>query len=138
MAAILTALLMLLGATAAWGGAAWLITTVPPTQLLAPVALYVFLFTGCCTTAALAAWVVLKPRDRTGALRPPAIYLGHAMLLAAIALFALWLQSLRALTPVVAVLLAALYGVLELGLLFGTRGAVDVQVAADRPDPARV
>jgi hypothetical protein len=48
------------------------------------------------------------------------------MLFALIALFAVWLQSLRVLTPVVAALLLGLYAFLELAILFGTRGSVDL------------
>jgi hypothetical protein len=50
------------------------------------------------------------------------------MLLAIIALFAVWLQALRTLTPVVALLLIGLYAVLELAVLFGTRGSVELPV----------
>jgi hypothetical protein len=53
------------------------------------------------------------------------------MLLAFIALFALWLQSLRMLTPTVAVLLVGLYGFLELAILFGTRGSVELPFERD-------
>jgi hypothetical protein len=48
------------------------------------------------------------------------------MLLAVISLFALWLQSLRMLSPLVAVLLVGLYAFLELAILFGTRGSVEL------------
>lgn len=54
-------------------------------------------------------------------------YAGHGGTLAAIALFGLWLQSLRMLTPTVTFLLVGLYVCLELALLFGTRGTVDVK-----------
>jgi hypothetical protein len=48
------------------------------------------------------------------------------MLLAFIVLFAMWLQTLRTLTPIVALLLIGLYAVLELAVLFGTRGSVEL------------
>jgi len=120
---------MALAAIAAWGGLAWLVATVSPTRPFALVVLYLFAFTGITSTAALAAWAVLKPRAPQGRLESPAGYVGHAVLLALIALFALWLQSLRMLTPTVAVLLIGLYTFLELALLFGTRGAVELDVA---------
>jgi hypothetical protein len=48
------------------------------------------------------------------------------MLLSVIALFAMWLQGLRTLTPLVVILLIGLYAVLELAVLFGTRGSVEL------------
>jgi hypothetical protein len=50
------------------------------------------------------------------------------MLMAIILLFGVWLQGLRTLTPVVAVLLIGLYAVLELAVLFGTRGSVELPI----------
>jgi hypothetical protein len=50
------------------------------------------------------------------------------MLLSVIVLFALWLQGLRTLTPIVVVLLIGLYAVLELAVLFGTRGSIELPV----------
>ena len=47
---------------------------------------------------------------------------------AIIVLFAVWLQTLRALTPVVAGLLVGLYVFLELAVQFGTRGSVELPV----------
>jgi hypothetical protein len=40
----------------------------------------------------------------------------------------MWLQTLRTLTPVVVVLLIGLYVFLELAVLFGTRGSVELPV----------
>jgi hypothetical protein len=76
----------------------------------------------------LLAWLVLRPRLEQGRLRSPAGYLAHSMLLAVIVLFAVWLQSLRTLTPIAAMLLIGLYAILELAVLFGTRGAVELPV----------
>jgi len=118
--------LMLLASAAAWGGLGWLVTTIPPSRPLALVAAYVFAFTAITSSGALAAWVVLRPRVEHGRLRSPAGYLAHSMLLAIIVLFAVWLQSLRTLTPVVALLLIGLYAFLELAILFGTRGSVEL------------
>jgi hypothetical protein len=128
VATAVTALLMLLAAVGAWAGLAWVILDIPPARPFALVVVYLFAFTGLTSTVALAAWAVVRPRDGAGQLGSPAAYLGHAALLAVIALFGLWLQSLRMLTPVVGLLLVGLYGFLELALLFGTRGAVELDV----------
>ena len=56
----------------------------------------------------------------------PAGYLAHSMLLAIILLFAVWLQTLRTLTPIAAGLLIGLYASMELAVLFGTRGSVEL------------
>jgi len=130
MATVVTALLMALVGVGAWGGLAWIVLTVPPAQPFALLAVYVFAFTGVTSIVALLAWAVFGWRAPRGRLHSPAGYVGHAALLAAIALFALWLQSLRMLTPVVAALLVGLYAFLELALLFGTRGAVEVEWGA--------
>jgi hypothetical protein len=117
---------MLAAAAAAWGGLGWVVTNVPPTRPVALLAAYVFAFAGLIASAALLAWVVFRPRQEDGGLKSPAGYLAHSMLLAVIALFALWLQGLRMLTPVVGLLLIGLYAVLELAVLFGTRGSVEL------------
>lgn len=126
MASVLTASLMFAAALAAWGGLSWLVTTIPPSRPLAVAAAYVFAFTAITASAALLAWLVLRPRLEQGRLRSPAGYLAHAMLLAIIVLFAVWLQSLRTLTPMVVLLLIGLYTFLELAILFGTRGSVEL------------
>jgi hypothetical protein len=103
-----------------------MVANVPPSRPLALLAGYVFGFAAITSTAALLAWLMLRPRLEEGRLRSPAGYLSHSMLLAVIALFAVWLQSLRMLTPTVAVLLIGLYALLELAVLFGTRGSVEL------------
>ena len=134
---MISALAMLAVAAAAWGGLGWLIVAVPPTETLAVAAFYVFAFVGISDTAALLAWVAARPRRRDGNLQTPARFIGHAMLLAIIVLFALWLQSLRMLTGTAAALLVALYVFLELALLFGTRGSVDIEVESRAFAPDR-
>ncbi len=119
---------MLLTDLAAWASLGWLIVGVPPSRPFARVAFYLLAFAGMTGAAALAAWLVLGRQRGIGRHRSPADYLGHAMLLAAIVSFALWLQSLRMLTALVALLLVGLYVFLELALLFGTRGAVELDV----------
>jgi hypothetical protein len=128
MASLLLAALTLLAAVAAWGGLGWLLTNLGPGQPPAIFAAYTFGFVAISATVALLAWVALRPRDEDGHLKSPAVYLAHSMLLAIMALFALWLQALRSLTPVVALLLVGLYAVLELAVLFGTRGSVELSI----------
>ena len=110
----------LAAAVAAWGGLGWLVLNVPPARPFAVLAAYVFAFVGITSTAALLAWLALRRAPS------PAAYLAHAMLLAVIVLFAVWLQTLRTLSPVVALLLVGLYVFLELAILFGTRGSVEL------------
>ncbi|MGI9149429.1 MAG: hypothetical protein ACR2IK_23255 [Chloroflexota bacterium] len=126
MAGPFVALMTLGSAFAAWGGLGWLLTNVPPSRPLAVLAAYVFAFAAITSTAAFAAWLALRPRLDQGRLRSPAGYLAHSMLLAFIVLFAFWLQTLRTLTPIAAILLVGLYLCMELAVLFGTRGSVEL------------
>ena len=126
MAGLLTALLMLFVAGAAWGGLGWLVVSIPPAWPMALAVGYIFALTGLTSSGALLLWAVRRPRDEAGTLVSPAGYLPHSMLLAIILLFAVWLQSLRMLTPVVALLLVGMYAFLELAVLFGTRGSVEI------------
>lgn len=128
MAAWLTALALLVAAGASWGGVAWVVTSAPPANFVAMAAFYLFAFAGLATTSSLLGWMAARAgrNSAQGRLATPAGFLGHGMMLAGISLFGLWLQSLRMLTLTVALLLAGLYVFLELALLFGTRGSVDV------------
>src|SRR5437762_13683921 len=113
-----------LGVTAlAWGGLGGLLTTVPPSRPFAVLALYVFGFVAITSTGAVLAWLVFARTKGS-----PVSYLVHSMLLAIIVLFAVWLQTLRTLTPIAALLLVGLYVFLELAVLFGTRGSVELPV----------
>ena len=123
MARLLALALTLAVAASAWGGLGGLLTTVPPSRPFAVLAAYVFAFVAITSTAALLAWAVFGRANGS-----PARYLVHAMLLAVIALFAVWLQTLRTLTPIAALLLIGLYVLLELAVLFGTRGSVQLPV----------
>jgi hypothetical protein len=127
MASLLVAALTLAAGLLAWGGLAWLVLTVPPSRPLSVQAAYVFAFVGVTATVAAVVWLVRRPRTEQGQLKSPAGYLGHAMLLAIIVLFGMWLQALRTLTPIAALLLLGLYAVLELAVLFGTRGSVELR-----------
>jgi hypothetical protein len=128
MASLVAAALTLAAAGAAWGGLGWLLTNVPPSRPLAILAAYVFAFAAITSSGALLAWIALRPRFEDGQLRSPAGYLAHSMLLATLVLFAVWLQTLRTLTPIAVALLIGLYAFLELAVLFGTRGSVELPV----------
>src|SRR5258708_10669961 len=120
MAGMLVAARAVVSAGAAWAGLGWLMATIPPTRPLAVLAAYVFAFAAITSSGALLAWLTLRPRLEQGRLRSPAGYLAHSMLLAVIILFAVWLQTLRTLTPIVAMLLTGPYAILDLAALFGT------------------
>jgi hypothetical protein len=126
MASLVLAGVTLVAAALAWGGLGWLLLTVPPSRPLSILAAYVLAFVAITATGALLVWLLRRPRTDDGRLKSPAGYLSHSMLLAIIALFAMWLQTLRTLTPIVALLLVGLYAVLELAVLFGTRGSVEL------------
>jgi hypothetical protein len=126
MASLVVAVLTFVAAVAAWGGLGWLLSNVSPTRPLALVVAYVFGFVAITSTTAVLVWVARRPRADDGQLKSPVGYFGHSMLLAIIVLFAMWLQALRTLTPVVALLLVGLYAALELAVLFGTRGSVEL------------
>jgi hypothetical protein len=126
MASLVVAGVTLAAAALAWGGLGWLLLTVPPSRPLSILAAYVFAFVAITASGALLMWLLRRPRTDDGQLKSPAGYLSHSMLLAIIALFAMWLQTLRTLTPIVALLLFGLYAVLELAVLFGTRGSVEL------------
>jgi hypothetical protein len=128
MASLLVAGLTLAVAIASWGGLGWLLTNIAPARPLSILAAYVFAFAAITSTCTLLLWLVRRPRSDDGRLESPAGYLGHAMLLSIILLFGMWLQALRMLTPIVALLLVGLYAVLELAVLFGTRGSVELPV----------
>ena len=127
MASLLVAAMTLVAAILAWGGLGWLVLTVPPSRPMSVLAAYVFGFVAITATGAALVWVLRRPRTEDGELKSPAGYLAHSMLLAVIVLFAMWLQALRTLTPTVALLLLGLYAVLELAVLFGTRGSVELR-----------
>ena len=126
MASLVVAGVTLVAATLAWIGVGWLVLNVAPTRPLSLAAAYVFAFVAITATASVLLWAIRRPRNEDGQLKSPAGYLMHAMLLAVILLFGMWLQALRTLTPIVALLLIGLYALLELAVLFGTRGSVEL------------
>jgi ABC-type proline/glycine betaine transport system permease subunit len=123
VARLLVAALTLAAAGAAWAGLGWLVLNAAPTRPLAVLAAYVFGFAAITSTGAFLAWLTFGRNGGT-----PATYVAHSMLLAIIVLFGMWLQTLRTLTPIVVVLLIGLYVFLELAVLFGTRGSVELPV----------
>lgn len=127
MASLLVAALTLATGALAWGGLGWLVLNIPPSRPLALWAAYAFGFVAITATTSVLVWLVRRPRSEDGELKSPVGYLGHAMLFAVIVLFGVWLQALRTLTPIVALLLLGLYAVLELAVLFGTRGSVELR-----------
>jgi hypothetical protein len=126
MAALIAVALVSAASLGAWAGLGWVIVSLPPNQPFALAAAYGLAFVGITLTGTLAAWLALRPRLQSGRLATPLGYVWHSMLLAVITLFALWLQSLRMLTPTVTLLLVGLYAFLELAILFGTRGSVEL------------
>src|ERR1700687_2161050 len=103
MAGLVVALLTLGAAGAAWGGLGWLLTNVPPSRPLAVLAAFVFAFAAITSTVSLLAWLALRSRQDRSRPGSPAVYLAHSMLLGIIVLFAVWLQTLRTLTPTAAI-----------------------------------
>jgi hypothetical protein len=128
MAGLIGAVVTLVAAVAAWGGLGWLLTNVPPSRPLAVLAAFVFGFAAITSTVSLLAWLALRSRQDQSRAASPAVYLAHSMLLGIIVLFAVWLQTLRTLTPIAAILLIGLYASMELAVLFGTRGSVELPV----------
>jgi|SRR5436305_10138514 hypothetical protein len=126
MASVVWAGLTLMTAVLAWTGLGWLVLNVAPSRPMSLVAASAFAFVAITGTVAVLIWLVRRPRSDDGHVKSPAGYLLHAMLLAIIVLFGMWLQALRTLTPIVALLLVGLYAVLELAVLFGTRGSVEL------------
>src|SRR5579864_94225 len=126
MVSLVLAGVTLAAAILAWIGVAWLVLNAAPSKPLSLAAAYVFGFVAITASTSVLLWLIRRPRTEDGQLKSPAGYLMHAMLLAIILLFGLWLQALRTLTPIVALLLLGLYAVLELAVLFGTRGSVEL------------
>ena len=119
------AALMGIAAAACWVALGWLIANVPPSGPMAQAGFYALLFPALACTVTLLAWG-LRLFARGEGVRPtPLAYLSHGMVFSSLILFALWLQSLRMLTLVNAVLLLALFGFMEMAVLLGRRGGDD-------------
>jgi hypothetical protein len=97
---------------AAWGLWGYTVLFIEPGTLLAPIAFYLSLFVALTCTLSR----VLGGAGVNDGGSPPH-NLGHGAIVSVLILFALWLQSLRMLTTLNAVLLAALFVFIELGFL---------------------
>jgi len=112
--------LLALSAWVLWG---YTVLFVDPDVPLIPVGFYGSLFVALTCTLArlLGPSGPSKTGGRFSSSRPS---LGHAAVVSILLLFALWLQSLRMLTPLNGILLAAMFLFIELGFFLsgGTRG----------------
>jgi hypothetical protein len=100
----------------AWGLWGYTVLFIEPDFLLAPIAFYLTLFVAL--TCTLSRVLIGGSVDERG---NPSHNLGHGAIVSVLILFALWLQSLRMLTPLNAMLLAALFGFIELGFWLSQR-----------------
>lgn len=96
-------------AWAAWG---YVVLFVSPESLLAPVAFYAALFVALTGTLSRMLGGGAPAGDDEPEARPS---LGHAAVVSILIVFALWLQSLRMLTPLNGTLLAVTFVLIELG-----------------------
>jgi hypothetical protein len=113
----------LLPAAACWVGLLWLTTTLYPDQPRVLETFFVLLFGALAATVGSLVWVLGRlPRARVGPHSALTAF-AHGSVFSALALFGLWLQSLRLLTPIHAILLVGLYLFFELALAFGGRRA---------------
>ena len=110
--------LMALAAWAAWG---YTVLFVDPRIPMAPLVFYAALFLALTCTLALlmGAGGASEGGEPT---QSAASNLGHAAVVSTLLLFALWLQSLRMLTPLSGILLAAMFLFIELGFLLSGAG----------------
>ena len=107
----------------AWSALAWLVSSFVPENPLALACFYALLYLALATTVSLATWSV-KRVNRGDEPQSPLFWdLSHGMLFSSIALFALWLQSLRMLTPLNAALLLAIFTFMELMVMALQRAA---------------
>jgi hypothetical protein len=109
-------------ALAGWGAVAAIVTRTYPTQPQALVAFYGALFVALSATAGCLFWLALRALSRKNPPHPTLSYLSHGMVFSALALFGLWLQSLRMLSPLHVVLLFGLFLFFELAVALGGRG----------------
>jgi len=111
----LTSFLTLCG----WAGWGYIVLFVDPGVPMAPLAFYGTLFVAItCTLAQLLGdKATTGEPDTSGSTSAP--NLSHAVAISTLVLFALWLQSLRMLTPLNVILLAATFLLIELGFFLG-------------------
>ncbi len=106
---------------AGWAAVAYIVLFVDPTPVLARAAFYAALFVALTCTLArlLGGQATADPEREKGPLIPN---LGHAAIVSTLALFAMWLQSLRMLTSLNGTLLAAMFLFIELGFFLSRSG----------------
>lgn len=103
-----------LGAVAVLAWTAWLLTVLstPPTVPAAQAVFYGSLLAALTTSGALLLAALQRPRERRRA-RSAMSFVPHTLVASFLALFALWLQSLRMLSWPNALLLFALFAIFE-------------------------
>lgn len=136
MAIAVSALVLAMTSLLGWVALIALILDKSPRQPLALVALYGFLLAAVASTAALGAWFWQRGRARGARLASPAGYVPHSVLLAMMAVGALWLQSRRLLSPTAVLLFLGLYVSLEAAILLAARRQDRVDRASPRTDGA--
>jgi hypothetical protein len=113
----------LVPAVGCWLVLAWLATSLYPDQPRAMEIFYGLLFVALAGTVGALVWVLGKLGWLRFGARSALASFGHGMVFSGLALFGLWLQSLRLLSPIHAMLLVGLYVFFELALTFGGRRA---------------
>jgi hypothetical protein len=113
----------LVPAICCWLVLAWLASTLYPDQPRALETFYALLFVALAGTVGAAVWVLGKLAWLHFGARSALVTFAHGMVFSGLALFGLWLQSLRLLSPIHAMLLVGLYLFFEIALTFGGRRA---------------
>src|SRR5215207_6688310 len=111
----------LVPAVGCWLALAWLATSLYPDQPRAMEIFYGLLFVALAGTVGTLVWVLGKLGWLRFGARSALASFAHGMVFSGLALFGLWLQSLRLLSPIHAMLLVGLYVFFELALTFGGR-----------------
>jgi hypothetical protein len=119
--AVASLVLELVVALAGWGALAWLVTHAYPDRPAALVQFFGALFVAVAASVAILIWCALSALRRANPPRYPLVYLSHGVALSGLAVFGLWLQSLRLLSPLHAVLLMGLFVFFEVALALGSR-----------------
>ena len=119
--AVASLVLELVIALAAWGAVAWLVTHTFPDRPQVLVQFFGALFVALAASVAILIWGALGLMRRARPPRYPLVYLSHGVALSALAVFGLWLQSLRLLSPLHVALLVGLFVFFEVALALGSR-----------------
>src|SRR5712691_9022518 len=92
-------ILQMVLAAAGWALVGWLLTHTYPTEPRAELAVYGALFLALSATVGSLFWLAPRVLKRNHQPRLPLAYLSHGMVFSGLALFGLWMQSLRLLSP---------------------------------------